>query len=237
MNFYCLGPPLLLGPLFENKAIYGTAEWYTEFGPSDTEDTSYESITCSLNPRHKRAGARIGELHLVLPSPRIGDFIWTHLSECVITDKVVSLFREHNLRGFKPLNASIVKVKGSRRDNSTPFPQVWELSVTGNGGNAHHDSGIRLLYACPECKRPVYSSFRNGIIVDESQWDGSDFFIVKGYPRYVLITERVRDLIDQNKLTNCAVVRSEELKWGNLPRPEDRAEYSTPSEIGMITKS
>jgi len=62
------------------------------------------------------------------------------------------------------------------------LPKVWELEVQGRGGNAHPDSGIRLLYVCPECGYNVYSSFQNGIIVDESQWDGSDFFTINGYP-------------------------------------------------------
>lgn len=207
----------------EPKPVYGKAEWETEHGAADVRDIEYESITCSLVPAHRRAGARIGDLHLVNAGP-FGDFMWTYMSECVITDRVMGLFRQESLTGFRPRNASIVSVSGGRTRNTNSDLRVWELEVQGKAGNARPDSGIRLLYVCPECGYTVYSSFQNGIIVDEGQWDGNDFLTVNGYPKHMIMTERVKDLVIRNQLTNCAIFRSEDLRWGNLPRPEQRPE-------------
>jgi hypothetical protein len=66
-----------------------------------------------------------------------------------------------------------------------------------------------------------YSSFRHGVIVNERQWDGSDFFTVNGYPRIILISQRATDVIVDNELTNCALVPAHELRWASLSRPED----------------
>jgi hypothetical protein len=57
--------------------------------------------------------------------------------------------------------------------------------------------------------------------VDKDQWDGSDFFTVNGYPRFILVSERVRDLVTQNGLTNCMLIPSDRLRWQSLTRPED----------------
>jgi len=40
----------------------------------------------------------------------------------------------------------------------------------------------------------------------------------------MIVTDRVKDLIIRNQLTNCAIYPSEDLRWGNLPRPEERPE-------------
>ena len=66
-----------------------------------------------------------------------------------------------------------------------------------------------------------YSSFRNGIIVDEKEWDGSDFFVINGYPKFILVTERVKRFVIEHHLTNCELVPSEKLEWGTTIRPED----------------
>ncbi len=67
-----------------------------------------------------------------------------------------------------------------------------------------------------------YSSYQNGILVDEAQWDGSDFFTVNGYPKHILVTERVKDLIIAHRLTNCVLIPAEKLRWPEtVMRPED----------------
>jgi hypothetical protein len=223
LEFYCLCPPLILRAQPETRPVYGRPDWETSFGAADVKDIDYESITCSLVPGHRRAGARIGDLHL-LTSKHIGDFIWTYMSECVVTDTVARLFSREKPTGYQLRNASIVTTENSQTKDKDSVPRVWELDVQEKGGNADPDSGIRLLYVCSECGFTAYSSFQKGIIVDESQWDRTDFFTVNGYQRHIIITERVKDLIIRNKLTNCAIFRSQDLRWGNLPRPEERPE-------------
>ena len=192
------------------------------------EGIDYELITCSLVPGHRRAGARLGNLNLVLPSSRIRDFVWTYMSECVITDRVLGLFKDRHFTGFSAREASIVRVAGS--DVKASVLTVWELQIDGRGGDAHPESGIRILYVCPQCRYTAYSSFRKGIIIDETKWDGTDFCTVNGYSKHIVITERVKNLIVENNLTNCAIFRSEDLRWGSFPKPEERPEYSVANQ-------
>ena len=230
-EFYCLCSPLF-GDSDEIQPLYGVADWYETYRDADTVDeVDYEQVTCPLGPKHMRAGKRIGNLNLELPTPHLSDFVWTVMSECVITDRVFQLFRSAGFTGFQVRDATIAKVKRLRKGSQVVLPRVWELLVTGAGGDAHPDSGIRRLYVCSGCGLQRYSSFRNGIVVESSHWGGSDFFTVNGYPRFILITERVKDTIIRNKLTNCAIFRSQDLRWKSLTRPEDHPEDFMPTRL------
>jgi hypothetical protein len=85
--------------------------------------------------------------------------------------------------------------------------------VTGSGGPASKVSGIVQLLKCDACGLVRYSAFEKGIQVDEAAYDGSDFFTVAEYPKYVLITPRARAAIEQAGLTNVAFAKSSEIEW------------------------
>lgn len=218
--FFYLGAP---ADFDEGEVVYGRASWERRFGRAEWSDVvATKGIVCPVDPGHRRSGGRIGNLTIVLPSPRVGDFVWTWYSECLVTERVLTLFQEAGLTGFEAKLVVVEKVKRVKKGQPVTIPRLWELVITGKGGDAHPDSGIRLIYACEACGLTEYSSYQNGIIVDEREWDGSDFFTVTGYPRLILVTERVKDLIVANQLTNCVLIPSHRMWWPEgLPRPED----------------
>jgi hypothetical protein len=164
------------------------------------------------------------DLSIILPSPKVGDFVWTWYSDCIVTDSILSLFRESGFTGFDTRPVTIEKIKRlSRRIMKEGLiPPLWELPIRGKGGDAAPESGIHL-YEYEEAgeTRQAYSSFRNGIIVDEGNWDGSDFITVNGYPKFILITEQVKEFIIDRRLTNCAIIPSDKLEWESGIRGED----------------
>jgi hypothetical protein len=215
----------LLAPDIDDAdaAVYGRGDWEARFGLAEWSDAvRLERIVCPVDPEHRRGGKRIGDLVIILPSPKIGDFVWTWYGECLMTDRVLNLFRKARFTGFAARPVTVERIKRVPRGGQTVVPVLWELAVTGKGGDPHPDSGIRVFKTCDACNLVRYSSYRNGIIVDEQQWDGSDFFTVNGYPKFTLVTERVKDLIVANGLTNCMLVPSSDLRWPKgLLRPEE----------------
>ena len=237
-TFYTLGSPRLLRAGRAASSVYGSIDWYSKFKEAEDRGISFEPVYCSLDPRHRRGGERIGTMQLILPVARPGDFTWTWIGP-VVTDRVLSLFKDASFTGFKINPATILKSKRGINSEAS-LPKIWELEVVGKGGEAHPDSGIRLLYSCPQCGYERYSSFHEGIKVDQEKWDGSDFFTVTGYPTIILVRERVKRLVMDNSLSNCAIIRSEDLRWGdNIPRPEDHPENFIPGKIEVLrsTKS
>ena len=73
---------------------------------------------------------------------------------------------------------------------------VWELRVRGWGGMASTASGVRLLEECSSCKHQVFSGYtERSKLFREEAWDGSDFFVIWPLPRYIMVTQRVREHI------------------------------------------
>lgn len=200
--------------------IYGRSEWETRFGRAEWSDKVGGLSTGRLLPPY---GQPRVDLTIMLPSPNVGDFVWTWYSDCIVTESSLSLFRQAGFTGFEARPVMVEKIKrlNRKRKEEVAIPPLWELLIQGKGGDAAPESGIYPLYEIGDSGRFSYSSFRNGIIVDEANWDGSDFFTVNGYPKFILVTERVKELIIAHQLTNCAVIPSHKLEWGSDIRPED----------------
>lgn len=182
-------------------------------------------------PEGHRLVKRKEQLIIKMPSSKIGDFVWTWYHECLVTDRVAQLFKEARFTGYELRPVIVSKVykyytykdigfiedkavgikKVIRDRNPQHIPKLWELVVTGKGGEAHPKSGIRLIKKCKFCGAEEYTGFGKGLFIDESQWDGSDFFTVWPLPKFIIITERVKKFIEEKKLTNCKITPVEEL--------------------------
>lgn len=171
----------------------------------------WESIVCTRNPGHQRAGKRVSRLYVDVLSWNVVDFSRTMLSDIVITDHAREVLRDAKLTGFVVHPADAARVP-ERQDGRT-FPKLWELVVVGRGGPAHKESGIAKVQECSECGFVQYSAFKSGITVDTSVYDGSDFFTLAEYPKSVLVNERAKAVIESHRLTNVNFVESTELKW------------------------
>jgi hypothetical protein len=200
--------------------IYGRPEWEGRFGRAEWSDKVGGLSTGRLLPPYGEPGV---DLPIILPSLKLGDFVWTWYSDCILAEGALSLFRQAGFTGFeaRPIIVEKIKRLSRKRREEVTIPSLWELLIQGKGGDAAPESGIYPLYEIEDSGRFSYSSFRNGIIVDEANWDGSDFFTVNGYPKYILVTERVKELIIVHELTNCALIPSHKLEWSSGIRPEE----------------
>lgn len=77
--------------------------------------------------------------------------------------------------------------------------KLWEIVVKGKAWR----KGINYenSLACPKCNRTV---FRNPeyLQIDESTWDGSDFFTLDLNPNIIVVTERIYEILKQSSFTN-----------------------------------
>lgn len=215
--------------------IYGREEWERRFGRAEWSDKVGGRSTGRILPPY---GEPRVNLTIILPSFKVGDFIWTWYSDCIVTEDTLSLLRQAGFTGFdvRPVIVEKIKRLSRKRREEVSIPPLWELLIQGKGGDAATKSGIYPLYEIEDTGRFLYSSFRNGIIVDEANWDGSDFFAVNGYPKFILVTERVKELIIAHQLTNCALIPSHKLEWASGIRPEDSlAETRTMASRDLVS--
>jgi len=132
------------------------------------------------------------------------------LSDIVITDHACEILRSAKLTGFDVCPVDVGRIP--ERLDGRKFPRLWELVIEGRGGPAHKKSGIVKKDQCAECEFVEYSAFKHGIVVDPSTYDGSDFFSVAEYPRYVLVNEHAKSVIETHRMTNVAFLDSAKLK-------------------------
>jgi hypothetical protein len=235
MIFFCLQWPRP----DSTRHVYGQPEWYDEFESAEWNDRVVGISTGRFKPPF---GRPVTDLSISLPSRVIGDFVWTCYSDCIVTDDVLSLFRNAGFTGFDARRVDIERIVGvsRKRMREEPLPPLWELLILGEGGDADPASGIRVIGHDEATGNPIYSSFRNGIIVDEDNWDGSDFFRINGYYRYYLVTERVSRLIIERQLVNCMLIPSHKLEWGSDFRNEDlearRREFAARSLESLLSE-
>lgn len=169
---------------------------------------------------HRRAGRRLTPLFLDVLSWNVFDFSRTMLSDIVITDHALRILGEARLTGFEVLPTRIEGLPP--RMSALTLPDLWEFVVTGKGGPAHRASRIVELQKCEVCGLVRHSAFEHGLQVDEANYDGSDFFTVAEYPKYILLNSRAKEVIEQAHLTNVSFLESSKVEWptGVLkPRP------------------
>jgi hypothetical protein len=80
---------------------------------------------------------------------------------------------------------------------------LYELVVTGRPSRVGMD--IERITVCLRCRRTLFPDPQR-LVVDESRWDGSDFFNVDLNPNIVLVTERVCETLIRHRFTNVACV-------------------------------
>jgi hypothetical protein len=197
-----------------------------------SDDMDFEcSITCPVDNGHQRAGKRLPYLDVKLPGGVVQDFVWTWYSECLVQDHVLELFRANDVTGFE---VKPVKVAFKRKSSHKP-PRLWELVVTGWAGVASEESRIKAVSHCDACDLVTYSvgaDFNPRELINTSQWDRSDIFMVWPLPKCIFVTDRIVQLIRDSRLTGANIrtldgVRiggptfcGERLSWY---MPEDRA--------------
>jgi hypothetical protein len=175
---------------------------------STEEFYSTKKNICSVDLRHHVPSRRVAEPHLVLPDNKLDDFVWTWYNDCLVQEHVLQKFQTEGFTGFQPRPVHLHRDPPS----NLPLPKLWKLELTGWGGMARPESGIRLREYCPACGRQVYTDFdRPELLIDEIQWDGSDFFMVWPMPLFVFITDRVSRFVRKNRLTGAKILDTGEM--------------------------
>jgi len=202
MNFY----------RFNRHAQRDAVEW-DEVGPE------FHSTRCPVNPEDHLNMVRIGTFRVVLPRQKVPDITKTWYSEFLLQDHVVEIFEKAGLTGY---SLGPVEARFKRGEWGAP-PHLQELKVHGFGGIASPRSGVHVVEErCEACGYMAWTHYTQAeYLIDETQWDGSDFFMVWPYPNLVFVTERVKEVLRAHKLkgADCLPLATmNENLWSNLLR-------------------
>jgi len=194
------------------------------FGQSNIKE-EYERIKCSKTKMHWRLGKRLTKLDINIPKSKV-DLVWTGVNECLISDKLLNLFKENNISGF-----TVYPAKVTYKNSEEKAPEFWELIVTGWGGIAPESSGIKIHDYCEDCDRTKYTKPTHPeYLFDENLWDGSDFFMIWPMPGLRMVTQKVIDLLERNKIEYYVKIPVEEIKFTTNTMSPGRLRNKMPEE-------
>jgi len=160
--------------------------------------------------------------------------IWTWgLGRCLIHEKVIAELDAIGASGYRLKPGSVRFHDGSVSD------EYRELVVTGWGGVASPESGLKPIERCLDCHYVRYGFLPHPEkLMDWSQWTGEDFFVIWPLPGLILITGRVAELLRRLKARSYTLEKPSR-SWGgptvgrlSASMPEDLAQkYGEPLGI------
>lgn len=229
MKFYALGQHFYQFPLeyFDTTKIRKYAEFLDQHQVEEREQCVgiFEHGPAFYPPQFMK-------LKLSGPSKKtsiVGNFIFG-LHSIAVDSATLQLFENAGLKGYETRPCEVGGIEDNLTANGRQFHYLF---VTGRAV-VHPKCGVREIYRCRICDTRRYGcwSKETGLIVDESRWDGSDFFQLDGYdsgpltgPRFV--SNRVRELIEAHGLTPVSLCPIEEFECDSL-REEG---YLDPNEV------
>lgn len=206
-NFYCL---------YCTTSQRRLATWVDD-------EVQLEQITCYVNSNHRRVGPRRKPLSILLPRLSVEDFVWTWYSDLLIQEHVLEFLEEHSLSGY---TTRLAKCGFKGKKSTASPPSLFEFRVTGWGGMAARESGIRLIKSCESCGLLRYSAASGPErLIDSSQWDGSDFFMVWPLPRYIFMTEKAASLLRFARFKGIVILPVWKLDLGDTGFSPGRLSY------------
>jgi hypothetical protein len=164
---------------------------------------------CSANPGHARCVTPPADEHLdATANVRVGHnkrdqmLIWTWPPSpfVVIHDRLAENLQSEGFSGYSLRPATV------RFRDGFLSQEYKRLLVTGWGGLARPESGIRLEHACPGCLYKSYTSLSDASeLIDKNQWSGEDLFVVWPMPGCVFITGRVAEFLSSSKIKSFSL--------------------------------
>ncbi len=182
-KFYNLTDPLATRPL--RLSDEGYSEWLTR-------EQAWMLFRGNLELGHPlRLGAYQGG--------QATDFLWAGLVHIIcISSRVVELLTEHRITGWATYPVEVYGREGE------PLPGYHGFSVTGPECKRDRSRSQIIEKPPPSPRGQSYQVYK-GLYFDESQWDGSDIFLVRPFGG-IVVTEKVYKLFKRNRVSNVRLI-------------------------------
>jgi hypothetical protein len=122
----------------------------------------------------------------------------------LLSDKVINLLREHQITGWITYSTILYDKKDKEIEGYSLF------SVTGRSGPIDWAKSEKFVKD-PYVPGGGRADMLRGVYFDLDTWDGSDIFLADG-TLYTFVTQKVRDLLVKNKVTNILLERVTEIE-------------------------
>lgn len=154
-------------------------------------------------------GIRVTHLentHVSFRGSRKGNY-YTIPSHFMIDKKVKQLFEENKITGYELKDINIEGSYDFRDDG------IQEMVITGRAGHLQKLTGEEFK-ACSTCGNIIErKSGIVGVTFDINKWDGSDIFLIDNFRGIPVVTQKVKDLLEKNKVKNVTFTNIKEKEF------------------------
>lgn len=121
----------------------------------------------------------------------------------IISPKMYNILKENNVSGFEVKDITILESL-LEKDKKSSFKNdnLKQLIITSESGYLRKMNGT-LFEKCNACNRVIEDMEDiKGIKINIDEWDGSDIFFIKNFKGIPVVTKRVKDILESNKIKN-----------------------------------
>jgi hypothetical protein len=198
---------------------YGGVKFGRRYSSFDIEDphlvgSNLENGTCPV------CGMGLGSLpwlppqRISLDKPSFPDFLWGPLMPFLISERAKALYRAAALEGVREFHGPVEICKvGNARASVHEVPTSYYLPRLVHDGARVDDqrSGARRSSRCHYCRQSIEAMER--LVFEEGSWSGCDIFIALGLPGKIIVTERFKQMVEKNGLTNASFVAAQDFRF------------------------
>jgi len=174
------------------------------FAKAIQEESPYERKICE-----ECGGVWITELENICVSfrgSRKGNY-YKIPAHFMIDSKLKELFQKNQITGYELKDINFVGSYGFRDDG------IQEMIITGRAGHLQKLNGEEFE-ACSTCGNIIEDiSDLVGVSFDISKWDGSDIFLIDNFEGIPVVTEKIKDLLEKNKIKNVSFTNIKEKEF------------------------
>ena len=146
---------------------------------------------------------RIGGVAVVLTSRSQIVPVTSTFDRITFSEYAINLFGKEGITGWKPFSEE-VKIRRRGLSRGVKIPTYHEINVTGGAGHMRDYPGIEVEKTCPACKNKVYSLPKDGFLVREDLWDGSDIFEIDRFIDFI-VSEKFARVVRKHKMRGIAL--------------------------------
>jgi hypothetical protein len=183
--------------------------WYIK-GPDtqplgvEVDGRKYVRFTCQ---GHRGAERQLGNLAIKITPSGVKDFTWSWMGDILVSQHVLDLFAKHRVTGFETRSAEVIYPDSAK----VQPPELFDLVVTGWGRLAAPEAGMKIVKSCPDCGDKTYTIADRSRLIDSDAWDGSDLFVVWPLPRFRFASDRLANLLRQEKVSGLKLIPASEI--------------------------
>jgi len=125
----------------------------------------------------------------------------------LISEKALEIYEKNHISGYSGYHLVNISSDGYSGLEGN-IPPYYSLDITGSIDLDFLSMHLKKKKVCAKCGQYEWNRTRmSPMILDLSQWDGSDLCLLRTFPGFKLCSPKLREMITEGSLTGVSLVK------------------------------